>query len=594
MKSIRNILGMLIFIIALGMSSAHAQPGANVTLQSAATANGNGTEFLISGNSAVALTVNCVACAGGTTVNFEGTEDGTNYSAVSATQVGTTATTGTSTTTSGITVWQLSGAGLVKIRARISAYSAGTITVTGHAIPAALGIGRGGGVSTAAAVVALFSGCSGVQYLGADGACHAASGGFAAPTNWAKDGTNANDFVNTVTESVTGNQSLYKTTWTHTNTSLASGNNIKGEDNSGTITVTAVANTTVAPFAYNIHTINLVSGNLTHAFEFVNRVTGKSTAGQQIDQLTSGYFSLGTSALAGPLPLARIVDVAADAIDTSVTIGEFDFLATGAPAAITGGGGVTTFAGVKSGDFSVPNVGTNYCMICSGGTPVKKVSLFVYAGTPSNLDNMAIFETGSPVQMKGGLIVSAAVNTVLGLFSGEDANDTFGVVVNGQNSFHFSYDGTGAAEWGICHAVSSSFCIRRPGAGINDLVIDRTSGLIKMLNYGPVNLMVSSTAPTISSGFGTSPSVASNNGTAAFTINVGTGGSATSGVIGLPTATNGWVCHAQDLTTNSATVFVTKQTASSTTTATIGNFNTSGAAAAWVASDILHISCSAR
>jgi hypothetical protein len=82
-----------------------------------------------------------------------------------------------------------------------------------------------------------------------------------------------------------------------------------------------------------------------------------------------------------------------------------------------------------------------------------------------------------------------------------------------------------------------------------------------------------------------------SNGTAAFRVNVGTGGSATSGVIGLPTAANGWNCYATDITTQSTTVFLTKQTASSASSATIGNFNTAGAAAAWVASDILAVSC---
>lgn len=98
-------------------------------------------------------------------------------------------------------------------------------------------------------------------------------------------------------------------------------------------------------------------------------------------------------------------------------------------------------------------------------------------------------------------------------------------------------------------------------------------------------------SPTISSGFGTSPSVVAGSVPLAFQINVGTGGSATSGVIGLPLAKNGWVCTGSDITTKSATVFVLKQTASSTTTATVGNFNTSGTAAAWVASDLLQVSC---
>jgi hypothetical protein len=105
------------------------------------------------------------------------------------------------------------------------------------------------------------------------------------------------------------------------------------------------------------------------------------------------------------------------------------------------------------------------------------------------------------------------------------------------------------------------------------------------------NLLVSNAAPTISSGFGTSPSVSSNNGTAAFRVNVGTGGTATSGVIGLATAPNGWNCWCNDITTNSTTIFLCKQTASSTTTATIGNFNDVAVAAAWGASNILAVSC---
>lgn len=114
------------------------------------------------------------------------------------------------------------------------------------------------------------------------------------------------------------------------------------------------------------------------------------------------------------------------------------------------------------------------------------------------------------------------------------------------------------------------------------------------LGMGAANhLLCSATAPTISSGFGTSPAITANNGTCAFQVNVGTGGTATNGVIGLSTATTGWSCIAADITTQSSTVLLTKQTASSTTSVTLGNFNTSGAAAAWVASDRLNVQCQA-
>lgn len=101
-----------------------------------------------------------------------------------------------------------------------------------------------------------------------------------------------------------------------------------------------------------------------------------------------------------------------------------------------------------------------------------------------------------------------------------------------------------------------------------------------------------SNAPTISSGFGTSPSVTINNGTPTFRINVGTGGVATSGTISLPIAPGGqWNCFCNDITTISTTVFMCRQTGGTNNTATIGNFNTSGSASAWTASDVLLVQC---
>lgn len=102
------------------------------------------------------------------------------------------------------------------------------------------------------------------------------------------------------------------------------------------------------------------------------------------------------------------------------------------------------------------------------------------------------------------------------------------------------------------------------------------------------------TAPTISSGFGTSPSVVASNGTVAFTVNVGTGGTASSGVVGLPASTNGWNCSVENRTSNAANRAGqrTLQTATTTTTVTVQNQTIStGAALAWTASDVLALMC---
>jgi len=100
------------------------------------------------------------------------------------------------------------------------------------------------------------------------------------------------------------------------------------------------------------------------------------------------------------------------------------------------------------------------------------------------------------------------------------------------------------------------------------------------------------TAKTIVSGFGTSAAITASNGTAAFALNVGTGGVATGGVIGFPAAPNGWKLCVENITATAANLADqrTVQTASTTTTATVQNQTvTTGAALAWTASDILLI-----
>lgn len=117
-----------------GVTQVAATP-VTATLQSAAVANGNGTTINTTGQSALDITVNCAACSGGTTVNFEVTQDGTNYTATNGVQLGTT-TIASSTAAAGVAVWEFPvGGGLTAFRARISGYSAGTVTVTGGASP---------------------------------------------------------------------------------------------------------------------------------------------------------------------------------------------------------------------------------------------------------------------------------------------------------------------------------------------------------------------------------------------------------------------------------------------------------------------------
>lgn len=95
------------------------------------------------------------------------------------------------------------------------------------------------------------------------------------------------------------------------------------------------------------------------------------------------------------------------------------------------------------------------------------------------------------------------------------------------------------------------------------------------------NLVMTAIAPTIASGFGTGPTITGVH-TAAFKVTVGSGGAA-NGVITFPTAPNGWIVYAQDVTT--ASIFL-QQTASSTTSATLTSYSiTTGLAANMTAGD---------
>lgn len=96
-------------------------------LQSAASAIGNGTVFDVSGYAT------CVFNVTGTfvgTITFEATSDDTNWVSLNVTQIGA-GVIGTTATAPGL--YRASVAGVKTVRARISAYTSGSITIAGRA-----------------------------------------------------------------------------------------------------------------------------------------------------------------------------------------------------------------------------------------------------------------------------------------------------------------------------------------------------------------------------------------------------------------------------------------------------------------------------
>ena len=103
-------------------------PTTDVIMQNAAVAVGNGTVLAVAGYGTAMI--NIAGTFTGSTIIFEGTQDGTNYFAEAATQLGASSISSTATVPG---IYRLSVSGLTNIRARISVFGTGTITASGRA-----------------------------------------------------------------------------------------------------------------------------------------------------------------------------------------------------------------------------------------------------------------------------------------------------------------------------------------------------------------------------------------------------------------------------------------------------------------------------
>ena len=165
-----------------------------------------------------------------------------------------------------------------------------------------------------------------------------------------------------------------------------------------------------------------------------------------------------------------------------------------------------------------------------------------------------------------------------------------GLQINGSTVLSFGSSGVNTPDVGFCRDAAGRIGIN-DGSGTCSSYRD-----LKLRNFFLSSaLMVSSTAPTVTSA-GTSPSITASNGTAAFIVNVGTGGTATDIVLAMPTANAGWICHANNITATAANRAdqAVRQTASTTTSVTLQNQTVStGAALAFTASDLVRCQCTA-
>lgn len=108
----------------------------------------------------------------------------------------------------------------------------------------------------------------------------------------------------------------------------------------------------------------------------------------------------------------------------------------------------------------------------------------------------------------------------------------------------------------------------------------------------PVNPILSTIAPTIASGFCSSPSISNNNGTAAFSITIGSSCSGSVGVLTMPSAAHGWTCDFHNLTNPASNK--PDEIANGATSVSVTNYSrTTGSATNFTAADVIAAQCTA-
>lgn len=231
------------------------------------------------------------------------------------------------------------------------------------------------------------------------------------------------------------------------------------------------------------------------------------------------------------------------------------------------------------------------CTVVSDGTnwQISNCGSLSAGGTIVGTTGNGLYFSGTNTPADAGTATNVKFGSILTALAGAPSGSTMlHVTANSVDRFTVSdFGATNLNNLGSCVTI---LCVNGDYASNGNII---NTGLTKSGSYQVINTLISSTAPTVGSGFGTTPSISANNGTAAFEITVGTGGTSQTGVITMPTATTGWNCQFTDITTTSTTVAVTKQTASTPTSVSVASFTNLYVASAWAASDKIRAMCAA-
>lgn len=325
--------------------------------------------------------------------------------------------------------------------------------------------------------------------------------------------------------------------------------------------------------------------------------------------LTNHAIVLGAGAGATPTPMGSLgttTTLLHGNASGAPTFGAVDLTAdvTGILPAANGGIANAFFAvtgpTTSTKTFTFPNASATVLTSNAAVTPAQ-------GGT-----GIASYAIGDLIQASGATTLAAlpATSTGNALISGGVATASswgkIGLTTHVSGTLGVTNGGTGFASYtqgDLIYANSTTTLARLADIAVGGVLISGGVGTapawsatprLTSISLGSANLTFSGTAPTVSSGFGTSPSIAGS--ATSFRVNVGTGGTATAGVLAMPTAATGWNCAVTNLTAADGNVgnVRTIQLSSTTTTVTIENQTISTAAAvAWTASDVVGLICAA-
>jgi hypothetical protein len=201
-----------------------------------------------------------------------------------------------------------------------------------------------------------------------------------------------------------------------------------------------------------------------------------------------------------------------------------------------------------------------------------------FAGSGTNIWQLGVGDPQPPSSVKFSVKGGAVNSATSGYWAIETAAPT-GVA----NSDQLWGDST-AHRWKMNNNNVGADSV--VGAATTDTLVNKTLSSAVILNP---NLLWSIVNPSFTSGFN-SGSLTTSNGPPSFLINIGTGTAGSTGVIGLPTATNGWNCFV----TNQTRAAVIQATTVSASSVTFTNFGTTFTATNWTNSDVLQASCFGR